>query len=498
MKFGIQLALNKDGNHVSARSCSKDDGPFSCVICSQVLTLRKGSKSPPHYIHKKKSHCVGNEDQHRALSEKNEAEKSCIEPVDTTKNDQDGSMIEPDREGTPGSIDEYTEEKKQEEAMLRDALAEVLDNMDTVDSSTEPDVPDLVDEVQEVDTSTTEPEDVCNSIIDEALEFVINDVLKETKCSDCKTMGTGYHRMFTEEDREKFGLNDLYVCPSCVVHCSVCDHPNSKKRSKRANGLCFTCDFQNNQFVEESKDAIEKMGTLPESPDWLVDERKGFFLQLLARKMKGRTIYMFMYSNKHRISEYKAAVGSQLQTRKIKKELGKARRDFAKSRERNLKHRERAMGTDAVDNFKRMFNNKKMTCVCGNQNKRRHMVRYDSVMGSIKYSCQRCSTDCPECSGPSVEHDLSLFGGSCFECFAFSIQSVDTWKQGEKAVIEGCKKGNVGHMGSLYMNGPIVKKGKFSGDRLVHVPGVELDSVVRRDHPGFKELAEVIKVCRKM
>ena len=98
---------------------------------------------------------------------------------------------------------------------------------------------------------------------------------------------------------------------------------------------------------------------------------------------------------------------------------------------------------------------------------------------------------------PTVQRDLDLFNGTCFECFAFSIQSGDIWKQGKKTVLAECRKGTVGHMGALFVNSPLVTKGKFSGDYLVHVPTSELDNVVRRDNVE-KDVADVIKACRQL
>lgn len=480
VKYGIRLATDSNGTYVSAKTLSKEDGPFTCVICEKELSFRAGTKTPKHLIHKKKSECEGNTDEHRQMAES----LGSIQEIES----KDVSSVS------------IPETKNQEPIVgpLPDLLPiEVLSaTMDIDEEVMDPEVPDLEEEDPN-DEPNDVAADVSQEIIDDALEFVVNEVLKETKCTDCRKLGSGYNQMFTEEAREKFDLNDLFVCDSCVVRCPACDGPNSQKRSKR-NPICFTCDFEQNQWEEEANEAVVKMGPIPESPDWLKNERREMVIKAFIRKQKARVVYNFMASNNNRIPEYVQVIGSQAKANAIKRALKKERKESMKTRKRNEDFRNRKMGSQATERYNLIFANKKETCPCGKPGKRRHMVRYASTLGSVKYSCNKCSVKCPGCSEPCTQNDFDKYLSSCFECLAWTTDRTDVWRRGEVSVISGCKKGSVEDMGALYTHGPVVTKGKFAGDRLVHVPTGELDAVIRRDHPEFKAISDVLKACRKM
>lgn len=71
MRFGIRRAFSTDGSHVSASKCSKEDGPFTRIICCCALTPRDGSKAPAHFIHMKSNkQCPGNTDEHREIADR--------------------------------------------------------------------------------------------------------------------------------------------------------------------------------------------------------------------------------------------------------------------------------------------------------------------------------------------------------------------------------------------------------------------------------------------
>ena len=453
MKFGIKLAIASDGSRVSSGTCSKDDGPFTCVMCEEPLTLRAGAKTPKHFIHKTKSDCVGNNDEHREESERIDSG----EPVN------------------------------QEPEIYQDPEVPLVGSDDL----------DIPNEIE-----------ISENIIDDALSFIENDILKEeilnsetlkeAKCTDCKKIGLGFYKMFTNDDIERFSLNDLYVCPTCVSFCPVCNGPNSTKRAKRVS-MCFSCDFKKNEWMESSSEAVDKMGPIPEPPSWLGKERDEMVLKMFSRRSSARTVYGFMFKNRSRITEYRDKISTQAKTNAIKKALRKERKDSIKTRERNQKARERMMGAEATARYKKMYDNKSETCgECGSQGKRRNMTQYSSVLGSYKYSCKNCITQCPSCNEPSVNHDLGRFHGKCFECFSWGSLRENTLKTDKKTLIDGCLKRKQWAWGTLYVYGPFVKKGKYSGDRLVHVPSSEMDSVVRRDQPENRELGNLIVTCRKM
>ena len=325
-----------------------------------------------------------------------------------------------------------------------------------------------------------------------------SEVLKESRCTDCKRTGLGFYRMFTDEAIERFSLNDLYVCPTCVSFCPVCNGPNSTKRAKRIP-MCFSCDFEKNEWMESSSEAVDKMEAIPEPPSWLNKEKEEMVLKMLSRRSSARRVYGFMVRHRSRINEYRDRIGAQAKTNAIKKALRKERKDSIKTRERNQKARERIMGSEATDRYKRMYDNKSESCgECGSQGKRRNMMKYSSILGSYRYSCKSCITTCPSCKEPSVNHDLGRFQGNCFECFSWNELRENMLKTDKKSLIDGCLKGKSWAWAILYMYGPFVKKGKYSGDRLVHVPTSEMSSVIRRDHPEYQELGNTILACRKM
>jgi hypothetical protein len=469
MKFGIQLALGGSGgsgSHVAAGSCSRDDGPFSCVLCSQRLTLRAGTKTPRHFVHSKKSECSGNDDEHRAAA---------------LRRGSTGSIYEMKPRGP--ETDPIT---TTEESMLDAALDQVLENQGNQG-----------EQEQEEKEELNVPMDISSDIIDEALDFVVNDLLKEARCTDCKRTGSGFHRMFTEEAMDTFGLNDLYVCPSCLSPCPACNGPNSTKRARRAT-YCFVCDFEKNQWEESAEEAVDKLGPIPESPGWLSEERKSMVLRMTSRRQSARKVFHFMAGHQHRVSEYRSRVGSKKRERAIARALKKERKGSKRTREGNQGSRERAMGADATARFNAMYANKKESCWCGKQGKRRHMIKYGSAMGAWKYCCRSCSLVCPGCSQPCVQKDLDMFQGSCFECLSWSRDWGDLWKQGEGSIIEGCRKGCVSSMAALYQYGPMLTKGKYSGDKLVHAPTTDMDAIARRDHPEMKGLVDAIMGCRKV
>lgn len=497
MKFGIQLALGGGGSRVVSSSCSKDDGPFTCVLCSCPLTLRAGSKSPKHFIHKKKADCEGNTDEHRRIAE---SIGSIGGSSTETRRAQD---VESEQiETKTGSVYDMKPQlsKTSPDDMIDEALDMVLEIMEpkkepgSPGSITEPQEPqDLVKEPQE---QATIPMDVSAQVIEDALDFVAKEVLKETRCTDCKISGSGHHQMFTEEAMVQFGLNDLYVCDSCLVRCPACDGPNSARRERRTK-LCFKCDFDANQWRESAEEAVEKMKPIPDSPKWMTDTRCSMVLKMICRKTKARTIYNFMVENRSRMVEYKDYMGAQAKARSVKKALERERRQRTKRRVKNENHRERAMGPQATERFNIMYANKRELCAsCGSQGKRRHMVKYSSVLGSYRYCCSRCSTACP-CGDKSTSNDLQKFNGECFECFTYRTYRENLLKTDEKSLLNACLDGKAWALATLYMHSPMVSKGRFNGDLLVHVPSSEMDSVIRRDHNEFKEIGKVILRCRK-
>lgn len=518
VKFGLQLALDSQGNHVSAKTSTKDDGPFKCVICEKELSLRAGSKTPHHFIHRVKSSCEGNTDEHRTQAEsigsivQNETEICSVEPEEvessfgsTVENEAQGSSVEPVDDLSNGSTDENQDQNSAIEPMdiCDDSIDQVLSELIPVESLVEPSIKtDETNDPEVPDIEDEEPvpvQEISNDIIEEALEFVVTEILDENKkCTDCKAKGTDFHKMFTQEARERFELNDLYVCDACVVRCPSCDGPNSTKRAKRTP-LCFTCDFEENQWRGEATRAVEKMESIPDSPKHLEGRRAIMVIKMLKRKRMARTIYNFMFAHRSRVPEFRRKVGEVLKAKKIAKQLMKVRKASDKSRLRNLQRRESSMGTDGSARLIHMYANRRETCFsCGKQNRRRYMMKYASVMGSFKYSCKSCSKTCQGCDNPCTKNDMDKFGDQCFECLSWSSTRSDEWKTNQKAVLDACLQGNKWAWAVLYLNAPGIKRGKFSGDSLVHVPSVDLDSVIRRDHPEYKEIAEVIKVVRKM
>ncbi len=505
VKFGIQLAIGPHGQYLSAHSSSKDDGPFTCVVCSKELSVRKGSKTVHHFIHKKKSDCIGNNDEHREQAQ-------AIGSID--ENQDQISEVEPEQVSSNGSIDENQDQISEVEPMdvSDESIDQVLSELIPVESLVEPSIEE--DEIEDPDVPSIDEKrgeeeeeppnitedvssEVSNHIIEEALSFVENEILKQAKCTDCKVNGDDFHRMFTQEAIERFGLNDLYVCDSCVVRCPSCDGPNSTKRAKRAP-LCFTCDFEENQWREEATEAVKRMEPIPPSPEKLRGRRAIMVLKMLSRKRKARIVYNFMFEHKDRTPEFKNKVGEVLRAKKIAKALMKIRKQTEKNRKRNQQRRESAMGADGSDRLAHMYANRRETCFCGKFNKRRHMVRYSSTMGSVKFSCRSCSKTCTGCGNPCTKNDMDQFGEQCFDCLSWSSTRSEEWKKGRDSVLQACTQGSKWAWAVLYLNAPGVTKGKFSGDSIAHLNNIDIDSVVRRDHPEFKDIGEVIKACRKM
>ena len=424
VKFGIQLALDKDGEFVAAENCSRIRGPFSCVICKEPLVLRAGKKTKHHFIHGTKSPCHGNTEEHRILA-------ATLGP------------LVPRLEDGPGEVKEIT-----------------------------------------------------SDIIEEALDFVQKEILKEEKCTNCKKNGSGFTRMFTDDTRKMYGLNDLFVCPSCLVECPHCGSPNSKKRDRRYN-MCLRCEFIRCEWQEAARDALEVMGTIPDSPKWLTGTRKEFVASLILRKARARVICRFMESNKDRVAEYARLVRVRSRERALAKALRSARKETEKTRERNQKNRDRKMGSQATERYNSMFQNKRERCYCGSVNKRRFMIKYTSILGSVRFCCRGCSLECKGCSKPSTKMDTERFG-NCFDCYSWSSDRTDVWKKDHKKVLRSCLDGDYSAMATLYTKSPTVMKGKYCGDLLVHVPSSELDGIVRRDHLEYQDIVEVIKACRKM
>lgn len=529
VKYGIQLALSK-GNYVSAKTCSKEDSPFNCVICQKELSLRAGSKTPKHFIHKKKSSCEGNNDGHREQAEligstdENQDEVAEKEPGQVfssigsiNENQDQNSSTEPEEGLSNGSIDENEDKISDVEPMddicdesIDQVLSELIpvgsliepaveeEETDVTDVTDDPDDPDVPDIDEEKEATPSFAEDVSNEIIEEALR-VVDEIIEPHKCCQCKSTGSDFHQMFTDETREKYGLNDLYVCsnPTCFVECPHCSMPNSQKRHKRTP-MCFACDFIGSEWKEEAVEAVKKMTPIPEAPTWLTGRRAIMVIKMLARKRKARIVYNFMVQNKDRTPEFKNKVREQMKAFKIAKAINKVRRASEKNRIRNQKRREAAIGTEGASRYKAMYNNKIDTCACGKQNKRRYMVQYESVMGSMKYACRGCVKTCSGCSKDTIQHDMDRFGNQCFSCYAWKCTRSDEWKTNQKAVLDACMKGETWAMGVLYLNAPGVTKGKYAGDSICHVPSGDLDSVVRRDEPSVREIADVIKMVRKM
>lgn len=121
---------------------------------------------------------------------------------------------------------------------------------------TEPDVPPIEEPL-------IVPMKISNDIIDEDLEFVVNDILKESKCTSCKSTSTDYHRMFDRDTMEMFELNDLYVCNLCLVSCSLCNGPNSRKLPKRYDGRCLKWELVKSDWEEKASESLEKMEPIP-------------------------------------------------------------------------------------------------------------------------------------------------------------------------------------------------------------------------------------------
>ncbi len=567
VKFGIQLALVGE-NHVSAKASSKGTDVFKCVICEKELSLRAGSKTPKHFIHKRKSSCVGNNDGHREQAEslgstgekdtrdssiepeqatsngsidENQDQISKVEPEQATSNgsideNQDqiskvepeevspnGSMdenqdqiskVEPEEVSPNGSMDENQDQISKVEPMnisdesVDQVLSElipidsIVEPVEVVESSIEnepedPGVPDIEEAGTEHEHTVTE--EISNSIINEALE-VVEGIIEPHKCCSCKKKGSDFHQMFSSESRERFGLNDLYVCssPSCFVECPHCSMPNSRKRHKKFN-MCFLCNFLQCEFIEEATEAVKKMRPIPDAPTWLKGRRAIFVIKMLKRKIKARIVYNFMWNNKSRIQEFKVQWAEEMKARKIAKQIKKVRKASEKTRKMNQQRRDAMMGTDGASRYKAMYANRRETCSsCGKQNKRRFYVQYESVMGSMKYACKGCIKVCSGCSKETTQHDMDRFGNQCFSCYAWKCTRSDEWKTNQKAVLDACLEGQKWAWGVLYLNAPGVTKGKYAGDSITHVGSGDIGSVIRRDHPEMSEISRVIKECRKM
>lgn len=488
VRYGIQLALDPQGNQVVAKTCTKADGPFICVICKKELSLRAGSKTPHHFIHRVKSSCEGNTDDHRVQADS-------LGTIGYTDDNQNSDMEPEPEEVSNDSIDQVLEELIPVESLVEPSSEE--------EGIQDPDVPDIEEEEPIVpdleDDETTLAEDVSNEIITQALEMV-DDIIKPHKCCQCKARGSDFHQMFTDETRERYGLNDLYVCsnPTCLVECPHCSMPNSQKRHKKTP-MCILCQFDQAEFLEKAKEAVKHMEPIPEAPEWLTGRRSIFVLKMLKRRRSARIVYTFMTANKSRVPEFKVKWAEKIKAQKIAKQLMKVRKATEKTRKRNQQRREATMGTDGASRYKAMYSNKAQSCKsCSKQGKRRTMIKYESVMGLYGYSCKGCSVLCKGCNKPCIKQEIERFGDQCFPCHAWKSTQSDEWKTNQKGVLEAALKKQKWALGVLYLNAPGITKGRHIGDSLAHVPSGDIPSVLRRDHPEFSEIAKVILECRKM
>lgn len=482
MPFDIQLATNQNNEYVCAKLCDKSMGPFKCVMCNLEVTHRAGLKTPRHFIHKVRSKCIGNGIAHRIIADGIEEDAAGVEAPDYTYNgfpDIPTVMVESEKEQK-----EWME--KHEEWVDDSKITKEPENI----------VIDIVDpSIEQLTLNFSEIENELDSIIDSCMEDSENQ--NYLKCTDCKKYGIGYYKMFGDEITKKYNLNNIYVCPECMVTCPNCNGVNSIKRNKRY-GMCFECDDVKNTWVALKELSINEMGTIPLCPSWMDDEKHSASLELIRRKSMGRKITKFFMSNRTNINGYKKTM-IEVSVEKVKlKLLEKKRSDEVNIRSKNQKTRETMFGPEAIERYKRMYDNKRQVCtVCNSFGKRRNMYKYDSIMGDMRWSCKSCVQKCPECTNSCVDKETVYQKGICFDCYCWKFDD-DKWNKNHRGVMKAASTGDRESCAIFFRNSPYVKSGKYRGERISHVPTLELDSIVRNIHPELGNMVSIIKKCRKM
>lgn len=475
MPYEIQLAFDKDNNHVCAKFCDKKQGPFKCVLCEQELTLRAGTKTPKHFVHKLKSSCIGNDVSHRVIARGIEDMKSGKEPP---------SYKEPD-----SPKNEYVD----------DVIVKVVNNVDTGSIY---EIKYVKEDLVDLSRIEKELDSILDSSIDE-ISPVVEPVKEESdntqtrKCTDCKKNGTGYLKMFGDFITEKFKLHDIYVCPNCLVRCPNCDGVNSTKRHKRYN-MCFECDDTKNTWVELSNMAIYDLSSIPPSPQWMSEEHSVATLKLMQRRLSARIIFNFFISNRHRLEEYKKSM-VEISLDKLRiKALKKKRKKETSDRQKRISSRERSLGSEAVERYNRMYDNKKQACTeCGTVRKRRQLCKYESIMATNRWACTTCVKKCSECQKPCVERETQKQENKCFECYSWTFDD-KKWNNNYKGVLNAAACGDIQSCAILFRNAPFVKYGKYNGERVSYIPETDLPGIIRNTHPEMERIGLVIKNCRKM
>ena len=118
-------------------------------------------------------------------------------------------------------------------------------------------------------------------------------------------------------------------------------------------------------------------------------------------------------------------------------------------------------------------------------------------MGSVKWVCSTCVKKCPECEKPCVDKETRKQKGLCFDCYSWTFGD-EKWNNNYKGVVNAAACGDREACSILFRNAPFVTTGKFSGERITHIPDIDLAGVIRNTHPEMEKLGLVIKKCRKM
>ena len=420
VRFGTQLALTTNG-FVVAGSSTKNDGPFSCKICSKELKLRAGKKQPAHFIHQAKSGCEGNTDEDRSTAKIMTEEPNVVVP---------------------------------EEPKVQEVVPE------------EPKVQEVVPE---------EP---------------------TQKCTNCKKFSNDCSKLFSDNIIKTLQLNDLHICPSCTVSCDKCNGINSLKNEKRY-GSCFECEDVRSDWESSAVEALENLDhDIPQSPSWLNNEYEKFSINLRIRRSMAKRIYQFMFKIRKSLSTYSITMKSVVEKRHLLEHIRKMRKEDEKNKKRRQGSRDRVNGPVATDRYNKMFMNKKETCNgCGSHGKRRQFTKYDSTMGSIRWSCPKCIKTCPCCKEPTIDRDMDMYSQTCFECETWTT-SEKKWKNNYLDVLKGASSGDKESVYILFRNSPIVEKGKFSGERISNLSDSEIESIGRRT-PTLANICKAIIVCRR-
>lgn len=211
----------------------------------------------------------------------------------------------------------------------------------------------------------------------------------------------------------------------------------------------------------------------------------------------GRKIYNFFKFYKTKAKEAKKErIADTVKNARLNLIANKRAEENA-VKQRNIKTRERMLGTEGTKRYNRMYDNKKQACGgCNSFSKRRHMNKYESIMGEARWACKSCVSKCPSCNNSCIDRETQDQDGKCFDCYSWGVCD-SRWNIDKNSVLDEAVAGDKEACAILFNSAPLVKQGRFVGERISHVPTLEMDIIVRHGHPEFKDLASVIKTCRK-